>query len=285
MKTNRTNAYTLTLMALGALTTMACDVDSGPEVVEAADAVADEALVADADDEGAILDELVLAEGVRVRFVDERVSIADGGIGMLALGIPRFAEAVHSLELTPLELYLALAPENDAPARLWEDHARLAASPTPRAFRLEQGALVPAAVEAFAARAPEPLFAQTVDGLHVTVTCYAWSQAFCPDIDANQGGYDACASSYASASLAYAHTGVAGQRWLGGTTCNEDWDWQVQVESLANVWGVVSGTSISMTPNEWVVYTSTSITASDYRSKVVLTSPTPWQYYLTAARD
>ncbi|MCY1004347.1 hypothetical protein OV079_01950 [Nannocystis pusilla] len=138
----------MTLMALAALTG-ACDAETGPDAPEQAGGIVAAAedevreIRAEADAE-AILDEIVLAEGASVRFVDEQVSIEDGGVGMLARGMPRFADAVRALELTPLELYLALAPEKEAPARLWEDHDQAVElqgreSRAPRAFRLEQG--------------------------------------------------------------------------------------------------------------------------------------------------
>ncbi|WP_434426061.1 hypothetical protein [Nannocystis pusilla] len=138
----------VTLMALGALTAAACDGESGPDAPEQAGGIAAAAedevreIRAEADAD-AVLDEIVVAEGASVRFIDERASVADGGVGMLAHGIPRFAEAVRALELTPLELYLTLAPGEEAPERLWEDHDAVAelqgrASRAPRAFRLEE---------------------------------------------------------------------------------------------------------------------------------------------------
>lgn len=293
MKANQITSKIVTLMALAALTG-ACDAETEPDAPEQAggivaaaeDEVREIRAEADAD---AILDEIVLAEGASVRFVDEQVSIEDGGVGMLARGMPRFADAVRALELTPLELYLALAPEKEAPARLWEDHDQAVElqgreSRAPRAFRLEQGALAPAG-DTFAARAPEPLFTMWNGTLHITVTCYQWSQDFCPDIAANQGGYDWCDSGQATSSVAYAYTGAAGQRWLGGTTCSERWDFEVQVEGIPGAWSFVSGTDISQTANDWVTYTSSTITANNYRSKVQLTSASPYSYYLTAARD
>ncbi|WP_434426063.1 hypothetical protein [Nannocystis pusilla] len=88
-----------------------------------------------------------------------------------------------------------------------------------------------------------------------------------------------------TSSVAYAYTGTAGQRWLGGTTCNERWDFEVQIEGVPGTWTFVSGTDISLTANDWVIYTSSTITANNYRSKVLLTSASPYSYYLTAARD
>lgn len=259
-------------------------VDDSNDIPFVAASATDDDAIRPVDATGAILDEIDLGDGASVRFIDERVSVAAGGIGVLARGIPRFQAAVSALDLTPLELYLALAPAKQAPARLYEDH-EATSDRAPRAFRLdESGALAPL-VGDLTNPTPEPLLAQDVGTLHITETCYAWSQDYCPDIAANQGGYDWCSSGQVTSASVYAYTGTAGQRWLGAASCVERFDWEVQMEFTAGVWSFVSGTDIGLTANMWVSYTSSTLAVNNYRSKIVVTSTSPYNYYVTAARD
>ncbi|MCA9836315.1 MAG: hypothetical protein KC422_05350 [Trueperaceae bacterium] len=79
----------------------------------------------------AIIDELELANGSIVRFIDESASFEGGSIGMLEL-IGENAEPVlakiEEKTATALEIYKFLAPDKPAPQKLIEHHKSLAAS-------------------------------------------------------------------------------------------------------------------------------------------------------------
>lgn len=268
----------------------ACDVDSAdsglPEslVVSAVDDIeaSPTVQIKDAD---AIIDEITLDEGAVVRFVDEGVSVPGGGVGMLALGIPGFGAEIRRLDLTPLEVYGALAPHKDPPKILRDHHLAAVAlqdrpHPEPRKYHLEDGALVP--VRQFSAVPPKPLFTQTTGGAY----CADWASEYCDDIEDNQGGHDWCATAWVTDDAVYAYTGSATQRWLGAANCTEFFDWEVQAEVSASLWQLVTGTQIQLGWfHNFVEYTSSG-SLMNFRSLVdnqVLGAP--WDYRMGAARD
>ena len=80
------------------------------------------------DDARAIIEEVELANGNLVRFIDESVSFEGGGIGMLEIIVDESKPLLASLDAsaTPLEVFQALAPERSAPSQLLDHHQRMA---------------------------------------------------------------------------------------------------------------------------------------------------------------
>jgi hypothetical protein len=210
----------------------------------------------------AILAEFKVGEAAGIRFVDEAVSIPNGGVGVLIYGAHVRSE---EKDLTPLELYLALAPESEIPARLVENHQEIVraerrASFEPRDLYGYVDVWDPRLGD-LAAAPTGPIFLQeegSSDG------CTAWLlDEWIPFIDEEHPACDETDSHAPIHGNADFTTGLRSQRCLGG--CNErgSIDWLVQAQLSGSIWTDVSGTATTLTltaslTTDWVQYYSSS---------------------------
>lgn len=144
----RTTLRTLLTSGLLALALVACGRATGPETAPDGFVQAPHGgLAADVDpglEAAAILDEVTLANGNTLRFIDESVSGVDGGIGMLEVIAPDATSVLATIreqKPTPLEVFLSMVPGRPAPAALIAHHESLASArgldPAPRTLSYE----------------------------------------------------------------------------------------------------------------------------------------------------
>ncbi len=262
------------VLAVAALPCTGC-VSASDESIEAIDAPQIESEQhSDAQDEGAnVIAEITLAEGATVRFIDQS-DAENTSIGMLTTGIPGFAAAVRKLELTPLEVYRALAPELEAPALLVEHHlqraelqGRVSLEP-----RQDATALLPGPASVIGTASMTDCMAAVQPGSPT------WGDLYCPNI---AGGYDACGSGVVSGTQ-YIQTGVAGENYLGACTPNGSLTFRVERQMTAGVWSLV--TQITIASDHHVEYESDDNLLLNYRAK--MTPQYSWvNYQWGAARD
>lgn len=241
---------------------------------------ADELAAAEDREMAGVIAEFQVGDAGILRFVDESASARGGGVGMLAINIPRFSATVSALELTPLELYRALAPGEQVPEVLRKHHIRYAelhgrGSPEPREVMLEGEHLI----GDFAAGPQQFIFAQ--DTGTMTNCSYGdpdlghWSNTYCPDIQNNQGGYDSCSTDGSASGNATPTNAAALERWLGICVYDtaDSVGWVVQSFSGGS-WLNVVGTSTNVVDSQWVEYFSSG-TSMAFRS-VITASSSEW---------
>ncbi|WAS93744.1 hypothetical protein [Nannocystis punicea] len=260
-----------------AVMNFACDeglYDERTEVSAEVDSEDDLAL-ADADEmqEEAVIAEFRAGTSTGVRFVDERVSFPEGGVGMLVYGTPQLLIESEQHGLTPLEVYMALSGDSheSAPERLLEDHlerVRLQdrATAIPRRLGMQGGALVPVASD-LSAGPVKPVLLQETDTYDCTAGTawllipwydWMWDKGSPTDIDfltETTGNQDVV-------------TAGSAERWLGICVETGTVSWLVQVQISAGLWGDVAGTSTSVSADNWVHYYSTSIGVQVYRAHI-----------------
>lgn len=248
---------------------------------------ADELAAEPAEDEGeAILAEVEVEGGASVLFLDGGVVEGERGVAMFAIGAPGFAAAVHELEMTPLEVFLALAPGSDAPEELREQHAAAAerqgrASPEPRAFHVQGGAFVP--IGDFTAPV-RPIF--NVYELFAIPNCRygdlttdpTWADAYCYNI---AGGHDACDSGVTSGTQ-WLYTGAATENFLGACTASTTLTFRVEKEQSAGFWVLVTEKTIPV--DRAGEFANEGTLMLDYRAKITPSSATA-SYQWGAARQ
>lgn len=278
------------LLGLGAvaLALTACDDPTGPDALAGDEPVTIEpvaftAAASDepaAKDEGAnVLAEVTLAEGASVRFIDESFD-GEVHVGILTMGVPGLLASFGEQELTPLELHLALAPEQEAPALLWEHHDAAAqrqgrSSPAPRQLDADG----PAGLLGELTNAPRP--SRTIYTASMTGCTYAaapgsdtWADRYCINLS---GGYDACGTGVTSGTQIM-QTEPAAFNFLGACTINTNLTFRVERLFSGGLWSLV--TQVTLLPGKYVEYESDDNTLIlNYRAKMTPNSPTnPYQW-------
>lgn len=238
----------------------------------------------ESDEAAAILAEIKVGERATVRFVDESVSVPEGGVGVLMIGAPQLSAGYRELDLTPLELYLAIAPGADVPELLREDHraaveARGLASAAPRRISVDPGTLT--LREGPSHALPPTTNAQSTAAFDCTTyagdTPIFWADTWC---SATASGSSSCTTQFGLTGNTYIYSGSGGERWLGA--CNDSnisnatLAWRVDVQISASTWVAVTGTSITLSKDHAVNYHSTG-GISNYRAQILAGSTVVYQ--------
>lgn len=256
---------------------MGCDVDPSNESTNLGEAQ----LLEQGDEADAIIAEIQVAEGSFIRFIDESVSIPDGGVGVLTIGAPDVARVLEDLELTPLELFVALVPSEDIPEILKSHHKSIEESGSrialdPHQLPLGEGFWVPS----FDLGAkPKKTLTQT-SGSHQCAnagTAGDWCD-WQSDLWVGDTA-DSVVCDHDDVGNRFGDGGLATERWLG--VCNNattNIAWKVQNELSAGVWSDVSGTSLNVGQDVSVVYTSSGFAIMRYRSSITATSSQHYQW-------
>ncbi|WAS92764.1 hypothetical protein [Nannocystis punicea] len=242
------------------------------------------AVSSDSDTPGVIA-ELRVRERSFVRFIDERLSCPECGIGMLVLNAPEVSAGIAELKLTPLEVFLALAPEAVVPGALRADHFAGAATADASAPRSGNAGHPLITVEDLTA--PRRVsFAQDV--IHSTNRCNfnAMDTAgdYCDHFDVDRANDTAdawdCVDDQTGSRTVSA--GSSAERWLG-LCARASIDWKVQVEGVPGTWSDVSGTAVSVVDDDEVAYHSSAISIAHQRSSITASSTE--HYSSSWARD
>jgi hypothetical protein len=222
----------------------------------------------------AILVEIAVGDRGSIRFIDERRSFPDGSIGLLAQGASRLLSSAQDQGLSPLELYMALAPGAESPRRLQEHHIALVeaqgrASAVPREFRVSGQSLTP--IDQLAAPLPEPLRSQETDSWDCSSTdgISEWQVNFMLWMLSIAGVFelDWYDTTTASGNVDV-YPGAATERWLGACPkSNSHVSWMVQAK-VGTIWLDVVGTSLSLAVDHDVRYYSETDTVKEYRAHI-----------------